>query len=164
MLLTSDRRILRISLSRWFQQFSLQIEQQWSEILLLFTILYSVVTVFHAVRRFWYDELFTYYTARLPDLHAIWASIKDGCDLNPPLLYIATRISHSVFGYGEIATRLPAMLGYLLMCFSLFIFVGRRSGRTYGMAAMVFPRCNRDVVPQTRTSVLGRHVFLELAR
>jgi len=131
--------MLRNSLSRWFQQFSAQIERQCSEVLLLFTILYLVVTFFHGGRRFWYDELFTFYMARLPDLQTIWAALKDGADHNPPLLYVATKISHSLFGYGEFATRVPAMLGYLLMCFSLLIFVGRRSGRTYGMAAMVFP-------------------------
>lgn len=107
--------------------------------LVAFCLLYLTVTTVFAMCRLWYDELLTYYISRLPSLGAIWAALKDGADLNPPLLYIATRASQAVFGDTQIATRVPAMLGFLVMCLCLFRCVSRRCGICCGFAAMILP-------------------------
>src|SRR6516165_1897776 len=75
--------------------------------LLLFSLSYCVLAVAGSTRSFWYDELFTYYLSRLPSLTDIWVALGEGVDLNPPLLYLATRASHSLLGVGPVPTRFP---------------------------------------------------------
>ena len=38
----------------------------------------------------WYDEILTFYMTQLPSMSAVWAALKVGVDLNPPLFYLAT--------------------------------------------------------------------------
>jgi hypothetical protein len=106
--------------------------------LISFSILFISVTSLHALSKpLWYDELFTLYMSQLPGMDAIWSAVKDGTDLNPPLLYMATRTAHALLGDGPVATRLPALLGFLVMLLCLFFFVARRCGAVYGFAVML---------------------------
>jgi hypothetical protein len=103
-------------------------------------MLCATVSAVHAgSKALWYDELFTYYMSHLPSMAAVWAGLKQGADLNPPLLYLATRASFRLFGDGPIASRLPAMIGFLVMTVCLFRFVSRRANGLYGLVAAVFP-------------------------
>ena len=52
---------------------------------------------------------------------------------------MATRAAFRLFGDGPVATRLPAMIGFLVMSVCLFRFVARRSNALYGFVAMLFP-------------------------
>ena len=107
--------------------------------LITFSILFVAMTALRALAKpFWYDELFTYYMSRLPDTATMWAAVKEGADLCPPLIFLATRASQKVFGDGLIATRLPAILGFLTMLLCLYRFVATRCGAAYGFAAMLF--------------------------
>ena len=103
------------------------------------SLIYWVFTTIRAMRRLWFDELHTYYMSRLPSLAVMWDALKDGADFNPPTLYVLTRAAHQVFGDGNIATRLPQMAGFLVMCICLYLFVSPRCGRLYGLLAMLFP-------------------------
>ena len=76
----------------------------------------------------WFDELFTWYLAQQPTLEAIWDALKSGVDPNPPLVYVVTSVSHSLFGTGELATRLPSIFAFWLALLFLFLFVYRRLG------------------------------------
>jgi hypothetical protein len=114
------------------------LERKWLLFVILFAEIYLVITALHGMRRFWYDELFTFYVCRLPSMRAIWAALKDGADLNPPLFYAATRACQAVFGKSELATRLPAILGFLAMALCIFHFVSRFGSRLAGLAAMTF--------------------------
>ena len=87
----------------------------------------------------WYDELFTYYMSHLPDMGAIWNALKQGADQNPPFLYIATRASYAIFGDSALATRLPEMLGFLVMSVCLFKFVSKRCTAVFGFIPMLLP-------------------------
>ena len=115
------------------------IEQNPGFFLALFLFFYTIITLAYATRRFWYDELFTYYLCRLPSFSSIWAAVRDGVDFNPPLLYVVTRLTNRAFGYSVVATRLPAMLGFAIMSICVFLFVRRRCGLLYGFGAMCFP-------------------------
>ncbi len=112
------------------------VERKWLFFVILFAEIYLVITALHGMRRFWYDELFTFYMCRLPSISAVWAAIKDGADLNPPLFYAATRACRAVFGNGELATRLPAVFGFLAMSLCIFHFVSRFGSRLAGLASM----------------------------
>ncbi len=107
---------------------------------LLWTGIYACVTVVHAASKlFWYDELLTLYVSGLDTFDDVWAALTSGFDLNPPLLYIITRALHQVFEPGEVVTRLPSMLGFWVMCLSLYAFLKRRLPVPYAFAGAAFP-------------------------
>jgi len=114
-------------------------EAEWFLYLFLIADVYVLCTALASHQPFWFDELFTFYMTRLPSMSAVWAALKDGADLNPPLFYVATRFSQSLFGSSEWVIRLPAMIGFLVMMFGLYIFVSRYGSRLGGMVAMTFP-------------------------
>lgn len=107
--------------------------------LTLFALVYSVVTLAHAQRRFWYDELFTYYICRLPHMSDVFRALADGLDFNPPLLYITTRLSWQAFGVSPMTTRVPETIGFGVFCLCVFVFTRRRAGTVFAFAAMCFP-------------------------
>jgi hypothetical protein len=107
--------------------------------LLLFSLVYCFVTVGLATRLFWFDELITYDVSRLPTMADVWAALRNGADFNPPLFYIATRASQSIFGHGRVATRLPEIAGFLVMCLCMYKFVARRCPGPYALVAFLFP-------------------------
>lgn len=90
-------------------------------------------------KHFWYDELVTLYICRLPSFRAIWEALLHGVDFNPPLFHLVTKTSELLFGEGQIGMRLPEILGYWVLCLSLYRFVSRRAGTMAGYVAMAFP-------------------------
>jgi hypothetical protein len=109
-------------------------------VLVLFSGLYFAATCFRAHQKlFWFDELFTVYLSRLPDMASVWGALKQGVDLNPPLFYLFTRFSESLFGEGQIATRLPEIVGFWVFCLCLFRFVSMRTSVLAGAISMLFP-------------------------
>lgn len=107
---------------------------------LLFSALYFADTLMRAsLKAFWYDELLTVYLCRLPTFHATWAAVLNGCDFNPPLFYLSTRMSEALFGEGLIASRLPAIVGFWVFCICLYTFTSRRCGRLCGLVAALTP-------------------------
>jgi Dolichyl-phosphate-mannose-protein mannosyltransferase len=105
----------------------------------MFAMIYGVTALAHAQRRFWYDELFTLYISKLPHFSDVWAALMDGLDFNPPILYASTRLSYALFGVNPTSTRLPQMVGFLVMSVCLYLFVRRRCGNLFGFAAMCLP-------------------------
>jgi Dolichyl-phosphate-mannose-protein mannosyltransferase len=92
-----------------------------------------------AYRPFWYDELITWHISRLADLKAIWAVLGDGVDHETPLTHLAVRLSHSLFGFGHLATRLPALTGFWILLLGLYGFLKRRLPLPYALIGMMFP-------------------------
>ena len=82
----------------------------------------------------WHDELFTFYISQAPNFSSLLRETRL-IDLNPPVSYLLTRASFSLFGVNTLTTRLPEMAGFLLAMLSLFIFVRRRAGTLYGILA-----------------------------
>lgn len=107
---------------RWRVSNVLQEERSWFFFLLL-SVLYGAGTVWYAIARpLWHDELFTYYISQASTLRELIRNIREN-DLNPPLIYLLTRISHTLFGYSTLATRLPEIAGFYVgsMCFYKFL-------------------------------------------
>jgi hypothetical protein len=101
--------------------------------------IFLLATLAHSKRRFWFDELHTFYISRVPTLHDVWMVLMSGVDFNPPAIYLFTRMSHRILGTSPAATRLPEILLFLVMCFSIFVFVRRRTGVLFALGAMWFP-------------------------
>ncbi len=109
-------------------------------VLFVFSLFYFLDVCLRASEKFfWYDELFTLYFSRLPNLHSLWVALNSGIDFNPPLFYLSTRASNSLLGEGLIATRLPEIIGFWIFCLCLFRFVRKRAGIIAGLSAMLFP-------------------------
>lgn len=105
-----------------------------------FSVIYFVGTVVAAAhKRFWFDELFTYYIAHAPKWGDIWTMLEMGIDHHPPTFYWVTRIAGHLTANAHIADRLPEILGFWLMSVCLFLFVARRTSALYGAIAMMGP-------------------------
>jgi 4-amino-4-deoxy-L-arabinose transferase-like glycosyltransferase len=88
-----------------------------------------------SMRQLWHDELFTYYIAQAPSLSRLWEELH--LDLNPPLLYLATRASLAVLGDHPYAVRFPSILAFLAGSLCLYVWVARRLRPSYGLLAML---------------------------
>jgi hypothetical protein len=114
-------------------------EKRQFPILCAFAILYLLGAGLHARSKpFWYDEIITLVIAKSPDLSTAWKAAL-ACDASPPLPHLMTHLCVRWFGAGEIAARIPAMLGFLVFCLCLFRFTLRRVGIYYALAALLLP-------------------------
>jgi Dolichyl-phosphate-mannose-protein mannosyltransferase len=115
--------------------------ERWKLLLLCsFSILYLASTCLVASQKLlWNDELFTFYIARVPNIHDIWSLLLTGGEQIPPVFHIITRISLLLFGVNELTIRLPEVVGFWVMSLCLFRFVSNRCSSLHGFAAMLFP-------------------------
>ena len=119
--------------------------------------LLAVVGVSHA-KPLWHDELFTFYIAQAPTLRAMWSDLSS-LDLNPPLVYLVTRLSYACFGVSTFSTRLPEMVFYLCAIVAMYRFVSVRLGSVFGLfaAALMLLGKSFDLAVEARpyTLMLG---------
>jgi hypothetical protein len=92
-----------------------------------------------AQRPLWSDELYTYYIATLPSLSDVWSALLTGHEQLPLGFYAIERFFLGTLGANNVALRLPALLGCLVMSLALFGFVSRRLSPAFGLLAAVFP-------------------------
>jgi hypothetical protein len=111
-----------------------------SFLVLSFSIFYFSDVYLRASEKFlWYDEIFTLYFSRLPNLRSLWSALRSGVDFNPPLFYVLTRASQAGLGEGNVSIRLPEIVGFWIFCICLFQFVAKRAGTLAGSASMLLP-------------------------
>lgn len=109
-------------------------------LLAAFSVFYFVDVALRASgKSLWYDEIFTLYFCRLPGLGALWNALKAGIDFNPPLFYWLTRGSMSLFGEGNLAIRLPEILGFWVFSVCLFRFIRVRAGLLPALTGLLLP-------------------------
>ena len=87
-----------------------------------------------AVTPFWHDEIYTALLSRLP-LTGVWSASVEGVDLAPPLNSALTHALQAVTGAGLIATRLPALLGFITAFIVIGMTVRRESNALTGLTA-----------------------------
>jgi hypothetical protein len=90
-------------------------------------------------RPLWHDELFTYYLAGLPGTVDIWKALAAATDLNPPLYHLSVHLADALLGPGPLATRLPALVGFLGATIALFVFVRQRLPEVFALIAALVP-------------------------
>jgi hypothetical protein len=107
----------------------------------LFTVAYFAATCWLASQRpFSFDELTTYHIARLPTAMDVWSAWIEAGDGMPPLVHLATHAVGSTLGFSHVTVRLPAMVGFWLMCLCLFVYLGRRRvGPMLATVGMLLP-------------------------
>jgi Dolichyl-phosphate-mannose-protein mannosyltransferase len=87
---------------------------------------------------FWHDELFTVMVSRL-SFADLKRALVAGVDVHPPMTHLLVKIVNATLGEGEVATRLPGMVGYWIFCLCVFWFVRHRLGILYGFSALFLP-------------------------
>ena len=119
-----------------------RVKQSWTSwgAVIFFSVLFFGETVARAAQKpFWFDELCTTYICRLPTFAQSWAAVLHGVDFNPPFFYAVERTARGLFGDGQIAMRVPEMLGFWALSLCLFRFVSKRAGLAAGWIAMAVP-------------------------
>lgn len=87
----------------------------------------------------WNDELYTWYFAQLPTTGDLWDELSTGVEQIPPFYYVLTRASLALFGDGELAVRVPSIVGFLLACTCIFVVVARRTNAWFGLVGALVP-------------------------
>lgn len=109
-------------------------------LLLLYSIALLAITGVIAVKRhLWWDEIEAYYIATLPSLTAIWHTLIQGVDWQPPTYYVPLHYLCKWFGTSPFAFRSIAIFPYWLATLVLYVAVARRTTPLHGFLAMLFP-------------------------
>ena len=87
-------------------------------------------------RPFWYDEILTVLAARTPGIKDLLSKFLFGYDQTPPLNAIFVRLSSDVFGWTELAARLPSTFFATAGLFILFHRIRSLANGLMGLAAI----------------------------
>ena len=85
---------------------------------------------------FWYDESLTVRLSRLGSVGELWRAVTAGFEFTPPLIYLVTKITRLLPGPETLTARIPGLAGFVLLAVFLFIFLCRRLGPWFALAAV----------------------------
>lgn len=125
------------SVSRRIKAVADTLEAHAAVFLPILLVLYLWILKSSRVKRLWHDELYTFYIAQAPTFGKMleWTHT---IDLNPPLYYIAARLTFHLLPPSAFSVRLPSMIAYFVAALCVYQFVRRRLTPLYGlMGAMV---------------------------
>lgn len=77
---------------------------------------------------YWMDEVLAVWTARQPDVHAVWSALERGAEFSPPLFDM---MLHALIGAGRsgpLAMRLPSILAVYLAALAVGVLARRHAG------------------------------------
>jgi len=115
------------------------LERRQAWVLTLWSLAYFAGTALRAqAKPFWYDEILTLLEARQPTLPAAMRALGD-VDWMPPASHFTFYLTDKLVGHGEVAFRLPAMIGFWVFCLCLFFFARRRLGMYLALVALLVP-------------------------
>ncbi len=110
----------------------LEVRTPWLMAVLL--VVYLWILKSERIKPLWHDELYTYYIAQAPSFSRMLEWTRT-IDLNPPLYYIAARLTFHILHPGPFSVRVPSMVGYFVATLCLYQFVRRRLTPLYGFVA-----------------------------
>ena len=90
-----------------------------------FSVAYwAFMLVLARIKRFWFDEIFTWNIAQSSDLATLFQYLGP-TEPNPPGAYLITFGIHHLFGSGELVTRIPFILAFFVTCLLVYQAVER---------------------------------------
>lgn len=108
-------------------------------VLAAFTLLYLIPTLrIVRLKMLWTDEFFTLYLSRTSASQLLRA-LATGADQHPPAFYLQTHALMAVFGTSPVILRLPAILGFWLLCVCLYEAGRALTTPIWAVVAMLFP-------------------------
>jgi|HubBroStandDraft_5_1064220.scaffolds.fasta_scaffold71297_2 hypothetical protein len=115
----------------------LERRQIW--VLAIWSLVYFAGTILEALGKpFWYDEILSLLEARQPNLSAAMRALGD-VDWMPPANHLTFYLTDKLAGSGEVAFRLPVMIGFWVFCICLYFFARRRVSVLFALMAMLLP-------------------------
>jgi hypothetical protein len=120
---------------------TLRVDRRTWLILIGLSVWYIVLMWFPAHRELWYDELLTYYLARMPTLRQLLETAHQ-VDLSPPLEFLLVRLSTFAFGGSEAAVRLPSMVAFYAGSICLFFYMSRKAGAAFACFGLALLWCS----------------------
>jgi hypothetical protein len=89
-------------------------------------------------KAFWFDEILTLRVSEASPGKDLWQAMTAGFEFNPPMAYLAVRASESIYGRGEVSSRLPFMLAGIVSLLFLFLIQLRKGDPWAGTWAILF--------------------------
>jgi hypothetical protein len=106
-------------------------------------LFFFVTSVYLATKRlFWYDEIFSTITIRLPDFKSFWQALMAGVDPTAPGYLTIARVFDHLFGPAEFAIRLPSAIAVTAGLMLVFDTARRLSDGLHGLIAMCALLCS----------------------
>src|SRR4051812_21399913 len=103
------------------------VEKHTCGVVLFYSAIFlTICALLSATKMMWFDEMATYYPARLPSASDVLAFFGDGIDVHTPAASLILRANIAVFGDSPSANRIPVALGFLIMSVCIYLFVSRR--------------------------------------
>ncbi len=131
----------------WAQQWLACVERNEKLLLALFSLVYFPLFWIIAARTpLWNDEIFTRYISSYKSIGELLATLRVAADQQPPLYYMLTNSSISLFGDANVALRLPSIVGVWIACLSAYFFLRPRTGPApawCGMAVLLASDASR---------------------
>ncbi len=125
---------IRGSVARRLEMIANKLEGRTSLFMAVLFVLYLWVLKSERIKPLWHDELYTFYIAQAHTLGTMFAWIRT-IDLNPPLYYLAARLTFHLLHPSPFSVRLPSMVAYFVATLCLYQFVRRRLTPLYGLLA-----------------------------
>ncbi|MGC1784907.1 MAG: glycosyltransferase family 39 protein [Acidobacteriaceae bacterium] len=122
----------RLSAARRLDSIANALEGRTPLFIAVLFVLYVWVLKSERLKPLWHDELYTFYIAQAPTFGTMMAWIRT-IDLNPPLYYIAARLTFHLLHPSPFSVRLPSMVAYFVAVLCLYLFVRRRLTPLYGL-------------------------------
>jgi len=106
--------------------------------LALLSLVYSVPTCMRAARqKLWYDEILTFDVATLVrSPGTFWWFLKNA-ESSPPLGFVLTAGSESIFGTNEFGLRFPSIVAFWIMALCLYAYLRPRLPWPFAIAGML---------------------------
>jgi hypothetical protein len=129
----------RVTLEQWSARIEQFLRRHKIALVVLLSLVYFGGSVLRArAKPFWYDELLTVLAAQQPSYGATVQAARD-LDWTPPFTDLVGHFVHQLAGSGEVAFRVPSMLGFWVFCLCLFGFAARRVNIFFALTALLLP-------------------------
>src|SRR5208283_2139022 len=135
---------LRLNISSPLMNRTAHMTRVWSLIAAgLFAVFYLGTSIYIAAHRlYWFDELFIVRIAQLPDVGTMWKALGHAADTMPPGYHMLMRVLGRLFGYSEVATRLPSALAMIAGLLLTFDCARRLTDGLHGLIALSLLTCS----------------------
>jgi mannosyltransferase len=109
----------------------------------LLAAFYLATSVYIASHRlYWFDELFIVRIAQVRDVATMWRALGHAADTMPPGYHLLMRVLGKLFGYSEVATRLPSAVAMIAGLLLTYDCARRLTDGIHGLIALSLLTCS----------------------
>ena len=106
-------------------------------------VFYLVTSIYISAHRlYWFDEIFIVRIAKFPSIATMWRALTSAADTMPPGYHLMMRVWCHLFGYSEVATRLPSAIAMAVGLLITFDCARRLTDGLNGLIALSLLTCS----------------------